>query len=117
MADNWYAGNAGNDAGQHRGWLMGHFIDPANGSVRATDALEVKWGIHPAGQQRPEWTTGEERSTLVLLVSGKFRVDLSVGNVTLERQGDYITWGPGIDHSWLAEQDSVALTIRWPSVP
>ena len=117
MADNWYAGNAGNDAGQHRGWLMGHFIDPANGSVRATDALEVKWGIHPAGQQRPEWTTGEERSTLVLLVSGKFRVDLTVGNVTLERQGDYITWGPGIDHSWQAEQDSVALTIRWPSVP
>ena len=116
MADNWYAGNAGNDAGQHRGWLMGHFIDPA-GSVRATDALEVKWGIHPAGQQRPEWTTGEERSTLVLLVSGKFRVGLSVGNVTLERQGDYITWGPGIDHSWQAEQDSVVLTIRWPSVP
>ena len=116
MADNWYAGNAGNDAGQHRGWLMGHFIDPA-GSVRATGALEIKWGIHPAGQQRPEWTTGEERSTLVLLVSGTFRVDLSVGNVTLERQGDYITWGPGIDHSWQAEQDSVALTIRWPSVP
>jgi quercetin dioxygenase-like cupin family protein len=62
-------------------------------------------------------TTGEQRSTLVLLVSGKFRIDLTVGNVTLERQGDYITWGPGIDHSWLAEQDSTVITVRWPSTP
>jgi quercetin dioxygenase-like cupin family protein len=62
-------------------------------------------------------TTGEQRSTLVLLVSGKFRIDLTVGNVTLERQGDYITWGPGIDHSWQAEQDSTVITVRWPSTP
>jgi quercetin dioxygenase-like cupin family protein len=117
VADNWYAGNANDDADQHRGWLLGHFIDPANGSARATDALEVKWGIHPAGQRRPEWTTDEQRSTLVLLVSGKFRVDLIVGNVTMERQGDYITWGPGIDHSWQAEEDSVVVTVRWPSIP
>ena len=117
MADNWYAGNAEDDAGQHRGWLLGHFIDPAAGSARATEALEVKWGIHPGGQQRPEWTTGEQRSTLVLLVSGKFRVDLTAGSITMDRQGDYVTWGPGIDHSWQAEQDSVVITVRWPSVP
>ena len=54
---------------------------------------------------------------MVLLVSGKFRVDLSVGTITMERQGDYITWGPGIDHSWQAEEDSVVITVRWPSIP
>ena len=118
MADNWHAGNAGDEASKHRGWIMGHFIDPAAGAVRSTEALEVKWGIHPAGQQRPAgWTTGEERSTLVLMVSGKFRIDLSVGSVTLERQGDYVTWGPGIDHCWQAEEDSVVVTVRWPSLP
>lgn len=117
MADNWYAGNANDDADQYRGWLLGHFINPAAGTARATEALEVKWGIHPAGQQRAGWTNGEQRSTLVLLISGKFRVDLTVGNVTMQRQGDYITWGPGIDHSWQAEQDSIVLTIRWPSIP
>jgi quercetin dioxygenase-like cupin family protein len=117
VADNWYAGNANDDASQHRGWLLGHFINPAVGAARATSALEVKWGIHPAGQKRSEWTTAEQRSTLVLLISGKFRIDLTVGNVTLERQGDYITWGPGIDHSWLAEQDSIVITVRWPSTP
>ena len=117
MADNWYAGNANDDASQHRGWLLGHFISPAVGAARATSALEIKWGIHPAGQKRSEWTTEEQRSTLVLLVSGKFRIDLTVGNITLERQGDYITWGPGIDHSWQAEQDSIVITVRWPSTP
>ena len=85
---------------------------------RAEDhALEVKWGIHPAGQKRPEWTEGEDRSTLVIMVSGRFRVDLSSDSVTLTRQGDYVTWGPGIDHSWQAESDSVVITVRWPSAP
>lgn len=97
--------------------MVGHFVDPANGAVRKSRALEVKWGIHPAGQKRPEWTEGEDRSTLVIMISGRFRVDLSVGAVTLTRQGDYVTWGPGIEHSWQAEEDSVVITIRWPSVP
>jgi hypothetical protein len=24
-------------------------------------------------------------------------------------------WGPGVDHSWEALEDSVVLTVRWPS--
>lgn len=80
-------------------------------------ALEVKWGIHPAGQQRHTWSTDEQRTTLLLLVNGRFRLDLSVGSVTLERQGDYAVWGPGIDHSWQAEQDSIVVSVRWPSLP
>ncbi|MFF4563020.1 signal peptidase I [Streptomyces sp. NPDC001435] len=115
MADNWYTGNANDDADQHRGWLLGHFIDPAKGAVRQTGALEVKWGIHPAGQQRQEWVADDQRTAVIILVSGKFRLDLSVGSVTLEKQGDYVVWGPGIDHSWQAEEDSVVVTVRWPS--
>ena len=116
MADNWYSGNANHDADQHRGWLLGHFVDPAVGPVRVTDAVEVKWGIHPAGQQRPEWTADDQRTTMLLLVQGRFRLDLTVGSVTLARQGDYVVWGRGIDHSWQAEQDSVVVTVRWPSL-
>ena len=115
MADTWYTGNANNDADKHRGWLLGHFIQPT-GDIRATTDLEVKWGIHPAGQQRAEWTTDDVRTTLVILVSGRFRVELSVGSVPLDEQGDYVVWGPGIDHSWYAETDAVVITVRWPSV-
>jgi quercetin dioxygenase-like cupin family protein len=115
VADNWYTGNAGDDGKDSRGWLLGHFIDSTTGGVRSTQALEVKWGIHPAGDTRPEWTVGDSRTTLLILISGRWRLDLSVGTAMLERQGDYAVWGPGIDHSWRAEEDSVVLTVRWPS--
>ena len=114
--DSWYTGNAATDSGLHHGWLLGHFIDPAHG-IRNTEALEVKWGIHPAGRTRRSWTEGETRTTMAILVSGRFRIDLSTGSVTLGRQGDFVVWGPGIDHSWESETDSVVITVRWPSVP
>jgi hypothetical protein len=115
MAQDWYVGNAHTDAQDHRGWLIGHFLNEADG-VRASRAVEVKWGIHPAGEGRDTWVTGEQRTTLLLLVSGRFRVDLSVGSFTLENEGDYALWGPGIDHCWQAEKDTVVITVRWPSV-
>jgi hypothetical protein len=116
VADNWYSGNATDDADAHRGWLVGHFVEPPGG-VRANADVEIKWGIHPAGQQRPDgWSTDEQRTTLLLLIRGRFRLDLSVGTTTLEREGDYAVWGPGIDHSWQAEEDSVVVTVRWPSI-
>jgi quercetin dioxygenase-like cupin family protein len=114
---NWHTGNAADDSAAYRGWLVGHFIDPQDGEIRQTTDLEVKWGIHPKGHQRPEWVTGEQRSTLIVLVSGRFRVDLSATSVTLAKQGDYLAWGPGIDHSWHAEEESVVITVRWPSIP
>ena len=114
MGKNWCHGNAAEDSRQTRGWLLGHFIDPADG-VRSTKDVEVKWGIHPPGDKRPEWTSDDQRTTLVLLVEGMFRVNLTEGSVTMTRQGDYIMWGPGIDHTWEALSDSIVITVRWPS--
>lgn len=116
MADGWYTGNANDDGDQNRGWLLGHFITPV-ASVRSSTDLEVKWGVHPAGEKRAGWTSGEDRTTLVILVSGRHRIELTVGEILLERQGDYGLWGPGIDHTWEALEDSVILTVRWPSLP
>ncbi len=115
MADNWYTGNAAIDGAPNRGWILGHFIDPETGGVLSSDAVEVKWGVHPAGETRPEWTVGDHRTTLLILIEGRWRLDLSVRTVILEKPGDYAVWGPGIDHSWHAEEDSVMLTVRWPS--
>ena len=112
MTENWYTGNAGEDAGQYRGWLLGHFIPDG---PRHSDAVEVKWGVHPSGDTRDEWSTGETRTTFVLLISGRHEIELRTGKVLLSRPGDYVVWGPGIDHTWRADQDSVLLTVRWPS--
>lgn len=114
MSGNWHSGNAGVDGLANRGWILGHFIDPAEG-VRSSKDVEVKWGIHPVGDKRVEWTADDQRTALVILVSGQFRIDLTEASVTLERQGDYLVWGPGIDHSWEALTESIVITVRWPS--
>jgi quercetin dioxygenase-like cupin family protein len=57
----------------------------------------------------------DQRATLVVLMRGRFRVDLSVGTVRIERQGDYAVWGPGTDHTWQADADAVVVTVGWPS--
>lgn len=111
---NWHHGNAAEDGRDTRGWVLGHFIDPSEG-VRSTKDVEVKWGVHSAGEKRPEWTKDDQRTTMLLLAEGHFRLDLTEGSVTLAKQGDYAVWGPGIDHAWEAITDAVVITIRWPS--
>lgn len=69
------------------------------------------------GDERAHWVTGEDRTALQVLVSGRFRVDFPGRSVVLAEQGDYVVWGRGVDHSWYAEEESVVLTVRWPSVP
>ncbi|MFJ6868629.1 signal peptidase I [Streptomyces termitum] len=115
MDDSVYVGNAGADAALDRGWLMGHFKDASD--PRHSEAVEIKWGVHPAGDERVEWVRGEDRTALLVLISGCFLVELPGRTVRLEHQGDYVVWGQGVDHSWFAEEESVVLTVRWPSVP
>ncbi len=116
MNRSWHSGNAEEDGRERHGWVLGHFIEPAEG-VRSSRDVEIKWGIHPAGEKRAGWTIDDQRTTFVLRVSGAFRIDLTDGSHTIQNQGDYLLWGPGIDHSWEALTDSVIVTVRWPSSP
>ena len=93
----WYVGNATRDGEEHRGWIVGHFMDV--GDVRQSGGLEIKWGIDASGEERADWQADETRTTVLLLVKGRFRVNLSVDSFVLEQEGDYAMWGPGIGHS------------------
>lgn len=109
-------GNAALDGdGPTRGWFVGHFI-PSD-SERHTTAVEVKWGIHPAGTARPRMAMGTESTTLSILVRGTFRVTFGDGEVRLARPGDYVLFPPSVPHGWTADEDSVVVTVRWPSKP
>jgi hypothetical protein len=110
-----YVGNADVDAPAERGWLLGHFRPP--GDPRHSTDVEVKWGRHPKGERRAQWVRGEERTAMLMLISGRFHIELPDRTVVLTTPGDYVLWGPGTDHSWLAEQESVVVTLRWPSPP
>jgi hypothetical protein len=113
VADEIYVGNAATDAAA-RGWLLGHFMPP--GDPRNSDDVEIKWGVHPAGERRPGWVTDDPRSMLSVLVSGRFRIDLPDRSVVLAEPGDYIVFH-GVNHTWHAEEASVVVSVRWPSLP
>jgi quercetin dioxygenase-like cupin family protein len=74
-------------------------------------------GASTKREKSASWVTDEYRTTVVLLVRGRFRVNLPAESFLLKTEGDYVMWGAGVDHSWQAAQDSIVLTIRWPSRP
>jgi hypothetical protein len=108
-----YTGNAAANTAA-RGWMLGHFMP--EGDARHSDDVEIKWGIHPEGETRQEWSTDNARSTLSVLVSGRFLIDFPDRAVVLAEQGDYVLYR-GVGHTWHAEQASVVIVIRWPSLP
>src|SRR5215204_2718205 len=58
MTETVVVGNASDHgAGETRGWFVGRFL-PASMALRRTDAVEVKWGVHPAGESRPAMAIG-----------------------------------------------------------
>lgn len=120
MADRLAFGNAFRDGAATRQWFLGPFLD-ARAGLRATDRLEVKWGVHPRGQERADWAPSGSTVTLSVLVRGRFRIgfrgpgdDVESRNVDLSEEGDYAIWSPEVEHTWRALEDSVVLTVRWP---
>ena len=109
-------GNAGIDGADHRGWFVGHFMAGPD-DLRFTDAVEVKWGVHKPGEGKPHWASNTKATTLSMLIKGRFRIAFPSEEIVLAQEGDYAIWAPGVPHIWAAEQDSVVLSIRWPSQP
>ena len=108
-------GDAGEATGR-RGWFIGHFI-PGPNDPRSTEAVEVKWSVHDRGSARRGWAVNRAATTLGLLVRGRFRMRLPDHKVVLAREGDYALWAPGVPDHTEAEEDSVVVTVRWPSLP
>ena len=109
-------GNAYKDR-NGRQWLIGAFIDESKG-LRKDSRVEVMWSTHKAGDKKENWTKSVRATTLTLLVKGKFiNVFPEIGDVVLETEGDYLIYSPGTSHTWRAVEDSVLITVRWPSEP
>ncbi|MFD3503473.1 signal peptidase I [Streptomyces sp. NPDC058676] len=97
------------------GWFVGDFLDNRSG-LRRDSPLAVKWGVHKAGDTRSEPSASASENSLALLVSGVFQLRFPGEfpmQVVLEECGDYVLFGPGVQHLWEALEDSVIVTIRW----
>ncbi|HVT83438.1 MAG TPA: signal peptidase I [Phycisphaerae bacterium] len=117
MMDGVLFANAAAAGTPYRGWFVGHFVR----GLGQTSDVEIKWGVHPKGQQNGSFATNARAHSLSVLVSGRFRIIFESGGereeVMLEKAGDFALWKPGVPHDWVAEEDSVVLTVRWPSIP
>jgi hypothetical protein len=109
-------GNAYEDRNE-RHWLLGHFMEESTG-LRKDNRIEVMWSSRKAGDTKEGWTKSTKATTLCILIKGKFSNTFpGVGECILEKEGDYLIYGPETPHSWYAYEDSLLITIRWPSEP
>jgi len=114
------SGNAADDGYQNerRGWFVGHFFEPVD-RLRCTQDVEVKWGKHLPNEERVTPSVREKATTLTLLLRGLFIIEFPDFDISfnLERPGDYVISAPGVAHLWKVVEDSVVLTVCWPSTP
>jgi quercetin dioxygenase-like cupin family protein len=106
-------GNASDSGRDSRGWFVGSFIE-APPNLRHTNAVEIKWMTHAPGEARADWGTSRGTSMTVLL-RGRLRMIFQDREHVLETPGDYVMWAPGVPHRWVAIDESLMLTVRWPS--
>lgn len=78
--------------------------------------LEVKRFTHAKNETRPEWSPASDVRTLNILIRGRFVLLFPDEEVLLEKEGDFVLFGPGIAHSHRSEEESLMLTVRWPSI-
>jgi len=108
-------GNAEIEGKDHRGWFIGHFMPESRSDI------EIKWSHHPQGDGDPNFVSQRNSMSISILIRGSIRYrflkDGVIESTTLRRPGDYVMWEPGIGHSWLVNENSDVITIRWPSLP
>lgn len=95
---------------------MGHFMPGENNPLRNED-VELKWFVHAEGETRHEWAPGNPVKTLNILIRGHFVLLFPDHEVALEKEGDFVLFGPDMPHSFRSEKESLILTVRWPSKP
>src|SRR5262245_6082544 len=115
-----YFGNAAIDQIRDTGWFIGQFVPPELG-LRHQTGVELKWAVHPDGDRRMHDAEANRNATTIsVLISGTLRTTFEIGGtlhvVTLQRQGDYVIFGPEIVHSWEALGDTLVLSVRFPSI-
>jgi hypothetical protein len=99
-----------------RGWFLGHFMPGADNPLRSSD-VELKWYTHAKGETREQWSPASQVRTLNVLIRGKFVLLFPDREVCLENEGDFVLFGPGVAHSFRSLEESLVLTVRWPSTP
>ena len=109
-------GNAVDASSDTRGWFLGHFMPSAHAGLRTPD-VEMKWYVHAKGETRDEWAPAIQAKTLNVLIRGELVLVFPDGEAHLANEGDFVLFGPDVPHSYRSLEESLVLTVRWPSGP
>jgi hypothetical protein len=94
------------------GWFIGQFAPPELGLRHQSD-VEVKWGLHPDGDNRSHPWADQNGATISVLIRGTLRVEFHTGDtpqlVILAKEGVYVVHGPEVVHSWEAVGDTLVV--------
>ena len=120
-------GNALADGEPTRGWFIGDLAAWATArgesmphTLRQSGGVQVKWYIHPPGDERVAWAPPDDNFTLTIIIDGALRlffrsVDGEERTVDLIGRGEYALWhGPSYSHSWHTNEGCTLVTVRWP---
>jgi hypothetical protein len=125
-------GNAATQSSLFKSWFIGPLQKWSSGTndeaaqfgLRESGVVEMKWGVHSAGETRSDWAPCSNQRTISLLVRGRFllrfRSPKDQTRVIEQRllcEGDYALWGTDVEHTWAVEEDSVIMTVRWREEP
>ena len=110
------SGNAIDASKDTRGWFLGYFMPGEDNPLRTSD-LELKWYTHAKGETRDMWAPANPVQTLNILIRGHFVLLFPNQEIALEKEGDFVLFGSGTPHSFRSVEESLVLTVRWPSAP
>ena len=112
----YYFGNAADDGQDDRGWFLGYFMRGRRSELYSND-VELKWSTHQRGEGGDHPVSETNVSTSVcILIAGEMHLVFGVETVKMSTLGDYVKWGPGVPHAWMAaENETTVITVRWPS--
>ena len=101
---------------QNKGWFIAHFIKEPE---LRNEHVEVKWSTHKKGWSKGFVAANKNAKSVSVLISGRFVLNFPDDGkeVVLSEPGDYCFWSEGVYHSSAAPEESVVLTLRWPSIP
>ncbi len=101
---------------KRRGWFIGHFI---NKPFFKDEDIEIKWAIHKKGEKFNSIRSAKKSKSLSILISGKTKISFPElkKEIILSKQGDFVYWNKKVFHTSEIIEESVFLTIRWPSLP
>jgi hypothetical protein len=126
-------GNAYTDGAPRGGWFVASFIDGAFGlrcrsgkQVPADEGqadFELKMRRHTPGDTETGIFPFNKTATSLSMLVGRGRFELFFcsgrdwDHVTLEEDGDYALWAPGVGHLWRVPEASTIFTVRAPGIP